>query len=160
MRRAFILAAILAVVAVGSVQAKANVPKVNGTYTFNYTDDPANDRLWSLNVQGTDPVKGTWSSVRLGVHLSGPVTCLRVSGPDAWLAGPITSASQEFPSLAVFAWVHDGGTPGRDGDLAFGWYADLPEGLAQMEALCEAMSSDLPGDAGPFAVLEGNVHVH
>jgi hypothetical protein len=144
----------------GVAQAKPPTPKVTGTYTYFVFDDPGNWRTWSIDAQGTDTVKGTWSSTALGVyHAGGPVTCLRVVGADAWLAGPITYASEEVTAAAVAFWIHDGGTPGRKGDMAWGWYADPDEGLAEMEAICQDSQAAFEGFT-PFQVVDGNAKVH
>ena len=154
MRRSAVLA-ILLVLAVGGVaQAKPLVASVNGTYTYLVDPDTGSSRTISLSARDTDPVKGTWT--RAGVVMTGTVTCLRVAGADAWLAGPVTSGGTVE---AVFMWVHDAGAPGWAGDTAFTWFADPGETLADMEALCVSMTTS-PYGFDPFPVVSGNVTVH
>lgn len=164
MRRAVVLAIALLMVfglVVSPVTATPpdtmKVAKVTGTYTY-HTFSPTPVRTVSVDAHETDPVKGTWWSTRfvdpVETH-SGPVTCVQVSGDDAWLAGPTWDGTG-----AVFMWVHDGGTPGRDGDTALTWYADPDQTLAEMEAACENMTTTPFGyEGGMFDVVSGNLNV-
>ena len=163
-RRSTIVLVIALLMVVGVVAAAGAAPKstmkvekVTGTYSYYVgTDIP---RTVSVNAHGTDPVKGTWTWTMSSGTYSGPVTCLHVSGDDAWLAGPFWDGTG-----AVFMWVHDGGTPGTAGDTAFTWGADPGETLGDMEALCEDMVEppwdfDPYGLFGPFPVVSGNLNV-
>jgi len=145
----------------GAAQATSAVAKVTGTYTYFAVDDPSQPRTVAISAQATDPVKGDFRWTRPSGVYSGPVTCVRIVGDDAWFAGPVTTApktgSEGF--TAVFFYVHDGGTPGRTGDLSFGWAADPGETLADMEALCASMDTGFYG-YWPFSVVAGNVTVH
>lgn len=151
MRRATVLAIVLVMALAGAVQAKDPVAIVAGHYT--YFVEPGNLREVTVTAHGTDPVTGTWSwtQVPSGWHLSGPVTCLVVDGPDAWMAGPSTDGN------AAFLWVHDGGSPGSRGDTAVTWIADPGETLEDMEELCETQSSPLGLER--FPVESGNLVV-
>lgn len=126
------------------------VAKVTGTYEYTVF---GNLRAASISAHATDPVKGTWTWTHTLGTWSGPVTCLRVSGDDAWLAGPTWDGAN-----AAFMWVHDGGIPGRTGDTAFTWGADPGETLEDMEALCESMTTS-PYGFDAFDVVSGNLNV-
>jgi hypothetical protein len=159
------LLALLAAVAVvmssaGAALATSSVAKVTGTYTYFAYDDPSEPRTVSINVQATDPVKGNFTWTRPAGVYSGPVTCVRVVGSDAWFAGPVTKEPKNGSEgiNSVFFYVHDGGTPGRAGDLSFGWGALSDENLADMEALCTSMDTDFYG-SWAFSVVAGNVKV-
>jgi len=157
MRRASALAVIMVMALSGIALAKAPVAMVTGTYTYLIGDDPGRWRTVTLNARATDPAMGTWSWTTPARNTSGPVTCLRVDGADAWLAGPVTSG--DLGSPAVFLWIHDGGSPGTNGDTAFTWGADPGETLADMEALCESMTTS-PYGSDPFALVSGNLVIH
>jgi hypothetical protein len=141
----------------GVALAKPPVAMVTGTYTYFNAGDPVRWRTVSVNARATEPATGSWSWTTPLGSAGGPVTCLRVDGADAWLAGPVTTGDQ--PTPAVFLWVHDGGAPGTDGDTAFTWGADPGETLADMEALCESMTTS-PYGLGPNPVEAGNLTVH
>jgi hypothetical protein len=161
MRRVAVLAVILVMALSGVAQAKADVAKVTGTYSYFVLDEVGNPSLFrtvSLGAQATDPVKGTWSYTRPSDISFGTVTCLRVDGADAWLAGPATFSGGGL--AAVFIWVHDGGTPGSAGDAAFLWGSDPGETLDDMEALCENKTSSPWYELDPFTVVSGNLTIH
>ena len=158
MRRAAVLAVILVMALSGVAQAAAPVAKVTGTFTYFPGGNPANFRTFSISAHATDPVTGTWSWTRPNGTYSGPVTCLHIVGPDAWMAGPATVTDGLFE--AVFIWVHDGGTPGTAGDTAFGWANNPGETLATMEDLCNSMTPPPFYDMDPFPVMSGNLVVH
>jgi len=148
------------VTSAGATLATPNVDRVTGTYTYFAYDDPSAQRAASISVQASDPVKGTFTWTRPSGDYSGPVTCVRVVGQDAWFAGPVVDEpkkdSEGFNS--VFFFVHDGGTPGSAGDLSFVWGALSDENLGDMEALCASMDTNFYG-AWPFAVVAGNLKV-
>ncbi len=155
-RRSTIVLIVALLMIVGVVAAAAATPapkvaKVTGTYE--YITITESWRAASISAHATDPLKGTWTWTAEGTTYSGPITCLRVSGDDAWLAGPFGDGTG-----AVFMWVHDGGTPGRNGDTAFTWGADAWEDLADMEELCESMTT-LPYGYDAFDVVSGNLNV-
>lgn len=156
MRRIALLVAVLVLVTVagsalgGVAEAKKPTGTVAGHYTYNIFGDPCNWRTWTIHAVGTNPVKGSWTVDRwtcggLTNSLTGSVTCLRVDGDDAWVAGPIAGGG------AAFIFLHDGGSPGAAGDRALGWFADPPQTLEDMETICEAMPSPpfLLWSAGP-----------
>ncbi len=95
MRRAAVLAIVLVLALGGVAQAKSSVDKVAGTFSYYaFAGEPASYRVLSVNAQTTDPVKGSWTWTRPNGTFSGPVTCLRVDGDDAWIAGYTTPASE------------------------------------------------------------------
>ena len=156
-----LLAAALLVAAAGRPALAATSPKLTGGFTYDAVDDPSQARSVTVGAQGTDGnVKGTFTWTRPSGTYGGPITCLQVDGSDAWFAGPVTSAprrgSEGFP--AVFAYVHDGGTPGSAGDYAFVWGADPGQTLSDMETLCAGMDTYLFG-LWPFAVVAGDLKV-
>jgi len=162
MRALLALFGAIAVIVTSASATLATTPvaRVTGTYSYYVNDDPSQPRSASISVQATDPVKGTFTWRRPSGDYSGPVTCLRVVGEDAWFAGPVTKeprkTSEGFNS--VFFYVHDGGTPGRDGDTSFVWGALSDQNLGDMEALCASMDTDFYGNS-PFTVVDGNLKV-
>ena len=158
MRMAAILAVILALMLGTVAEAKSSKATVTGIYTYFVGGDPAMVRTLSVSAEGTDHAKGTWTWARPSGTYTGPVTCLRVSGADAWFAGSAPGTGVE-PITAVFFWVHDGGTPGKSaGDLGFSWAADPGETLDTMEGLCKSMSTSFYGNE-PFSLVAGDVTV-
>jgi hypothetical protein len=143
-------------------QAKKPTGTVAGHYTYYIDGDACRWRIVTIHATGTDPVKGAWTWIRGNCEgvinsFKGPVTCLRVNGDDAWIAGPTADGVD-----SVFISVHDGGSPGVAGDLAFTWGADPGETLADMEGLCQAETQpgSYPMDQmGPFPVVSGNLTV-
>jgi hypothetical protein len=132
-----------------------------GLYTYTVFE-PGNDRLVMVAATNDgDHVKGVWSLTRLNpprTTYSGPVTCLTVSGRDAWLAGPLWQGS----SVGAFLWIHDGGLPRGAGDQAITWISDLGWTAADMEKLCQhrakdfsASAMDTYGVVPPIAGMEG-----
>ena len=136
------------------VSCELPVDKVTGTYGYVIGPGPDGSREVTVSAQGTDPVAGTWSWSRPSDSWNGPVTCLRVNGADAWLAGPMENGTG-----AVFLFVHDGGTSGGAGDTAFTWGTDPGETLDDMEALCDSMTPPPFYGFDPFSVVSGNVKV-
>jgi hypothetical protein len=140
---ALLAAAALLASFAGAAQAASPVARVTGTYTYFAVDDPSQARSVSISAQATDPANGSFTWTRPSGDYSGPVTCVRIVGNDAWLAGPVTSEPETGSEgvTSVFLYVHDAGTPGRAGDLSFVWGADPGETLADMEALCASMDN-------------------
>jgi len=163
------VALVLTVAADDVAQAKKPTGNVAGHYTYYIDGEPCAWRTVTIHATGTDPVKGAWTWIRgtcEGVinSFSGPVTCLRVDGDDAWIAGPTADGVD-----SVFIFVHDGGSPSAAGDLAFTWMADPPQTLDDMEMVCEAMPPPpftlwaSPPDnwvvMSPYQVVSGNLTV-
>lgn len=154
MRRAVVLAVLLVLALGGIAQAKPPVSMLTGSYT--YVLPSGTLREVTVHARATDPVVGTWTWVTPSGTCSGPVTCLRIVGDDAWLAGPATSWPQG--DGAVSMWVHDGGNPGTAGDTAFTWGSDPGVTLATMEALCESQATS-PYGFDRFPVISGNLNI-
>jgi hypothetical protein len=92
-----------------------------------------------------------------GTSFGGPVTCLVIDGPDAWLAGPATTASDGSVDRSAFLHVHDGAR-GGGGDRAVLWMNDPGQTLETMEGWCRSMfipAGPYPLDDGDVSVLEG-----
>jgi hypothetical protein len=157
-RRSTIVLIVAMLMVVGVVAAAGAAPPTTkkvakATGTYEYITITGSWRAASISAHATEPLKGRWTWTAEGTTYRGPVTCLQVSGDDAWLAGPMSDGSG-----AVFMWVHDGGTPGRAGDTAFTWGTDDGETLADMEALCESMTTS-PYGYDAFDVVSGNLNV-
>jgi hypothetical protein len=135
----------------------ASRASVDGAYAYNVAPGATRRDSVSAHVEGGGPV-GEWSRMTPatggGTAFGGPVTCLVIDGPDAWLAGPATTASDGSTDRAAFLYVHDGG-PGGDGDSAVLWMNDPGQTLATMEGWCT--SRFIP--AGPYPLDEGDVTV-
>jgi hypothetical protein len=129
---------------------------VNGDYA--YTVAPGSTRRDSISAQLEGGPIGEWSRTNPaaggGTSFGGPVTCLVIDGPDAWLAGPATTASDGSVDRAAFLFVHDGG-PAGSGDTAVLWMNDPGQTLATMEGWCT--SRFIP--AGPYPVDSGDVTI-
>lgn len=102
-----------------------------------------------------DPARGWFSYAGEFATFGGPVTCVRVVGADAWLAGPITRGDAGIEGVDAWAIrVHDGGTPGRNGDTAI-TLLDTADGA---RAVCESATPEY--DAYLQPVIDGNLAVH
>ncbi len=88
-----------------------------------------------------------------GDTFAGTVTCLVIDGSEAWLAGPMTAATDGSTGAAML-YVHDGG-PNGEGDEVVLWLATSAQTLATMTGWCE--SRFIP--AGPFPLTSGDVVV-
>ena len=108
--------------------ATSTIVGCNGKGTFNYSDA-------DLNVYGAN------------------INCVSVDslGKDAWFSGPVVSGNIGAGQW-VFVKVHDGGTPGRNGDQIWGSF------VGQDPCILVAMKV-LPND-GPFSIASGNLVVH
>lgn len=89
-------------------------------------------------------VNGNWYDV--------DIQYVQVSGNDTWFAGPVTAGNVGAGNW-LFAKVHDGGTPGRNGDQVWGSFA------AENAAKVGVATMSTPAD-GPFAITSGNLVVH
>jgi hypothetical protein len=121
---------------------------VLGNYVYG-TAPPRRDTL-AARFEGGRPV-GEWSR-RIPAtgdssdFFGGPVTCLEISGSDAWLAGPATTATDETTN-AVFIHVTDGG-PDGEGDTAFMWQTTGGQTIVTMTEWCERRF--IPADGLPL----------
>jgi hypothetical protein len=127
---------------------------VAGAYT--YGEPGARRDAVSAHFEG-DPV-GEWSrtipATPAGDSYGGPITCLVISGSDAWLAGPATTATDGSKNRAAYLHLHDGGPDGR-GDQAILWLSNRGETLTTMEGWCQTRF--IPG--GPFPLTSGDIVV-
>ncbi len=146
-----------AVVPAVSPTPTASAPFVVGNYV--YGTPPRRDTLAAHFDQGQ--VVGEWSRRRPatggGTFYGGPVTCLVVSGSDAWLAGPATTATDGTEDLAAFYHVTDGGPDGK-GDTAFLWLTTLGQTIVTMTDWCERRfipADGLPLTTGDVVVQDG-----
>jgi Putative zinc-finger len=130
-----------------SPSASGSGPFVVGNYVYG-TNPPRRDTL-AAHFEGA--AVGEWSrrapATGEGTFLGGPVTCLVISGSDAWLAGPATTATDGRKNLAVFIHVHDGGSEG-EGDTAFMWQTTAGQSLVTMTEWCE--KKFIPADGLPL----------
>src|SRR4051794_6952217 len=164
MRVALIIGALLAVVVVGTAEAKpANhgVTAGVGYYAADIFGERDFYRHFSVTAETGRPNLGHWLWNRPEGNYSGDVTCVTQSGSDVWLAGSVThSGLNDFTGL--FALIHDGGA-GSKGDQVFVWGADPGQTLADMEAACQSMADpgdDLFDNSFLFTVVTGNATVH
>jgi hypothetical protein len=112
-------------------------PFVLGNYVYG-TAPPRRDTLAARFEDGR-PV-GEWSrrtpaTGDSSIFYGGPVTCLVISGSDAWLAGPATTATGGSDH-AAFIHVTDGG-PDGEGDTAFLWLTTEGQTIVTMTEWCE-----------------------
>ena len=99
---------------------------------------------WSRTIPATGP----------GNSYGGPITCMVISGSDAWLAGPATTVTDGTTDRAAMIFLHDGGLGGND-DGAELWLTTRGQTLATVTGWCE----DRYIPAGPFPLAEGGVLV-
>lgn len=133
--------------------APASGPFVAGAYV--YGDAPPRRDTVSAHFEN-GPV-GEWSrrtpATGDGTAYSGPVTCLVIDGSEAWLAGPVETASDGSTGAAML-YLHDGGPEGQDDEVVL-WLATSAQTLTTMTGWCE--NRFIP--AGPFPVASGDVVV-
>ncbi len=141
---------------VPSQQASPSGPQafVAGAYTYG----PNESRRDTLAAHFENGPVGEWSrrvpATGEGDTYAGTVTCLEIEGSDAWLAGPVTVASDGSTGGAVLIHVHDGG-PNGEGDAVILWMGTEGQTLATMTSWCE--NHFIPG--GPFPLTSGDVVV-
>jgi len=133
-------------------------PFVIGNYVYG-TTPPRRDTL-AAHFEGGRPV-GEWSrrSPATGDDsdfFGGPVTCLQISGSEAWLAGPASTAT-DGTTVAAFIHVTDGGPEGN-GDTAFLWQARGGQTIVTMTDWCEKRfipADGLPLTTGDLLIQDG-----
>lgn len=117
---------------------------VAGAYTYG-TSPPRSGTL-AAHFEGGAAV-GEWSrtypNTGDGESFGGPVTCLVVTGSDAWLAGPATTATDGSTNLAALIYVHDGGLDGS-GDRAMTWITQPGQTLATVTTWCKDRFTPAP----------------
>ena len=131
---------------------------MSGTWADNYQGGNRAGQWTTTSGAATQLVAGCqgegvfrYSDVN-GTQYRVNVKFVKVSGNDAWFAGPVTSGNAGLGQW-LFAKVHDGGTPGSNGDQVSGSFT-----TKDAAKLAVALMSN-PGD-GPFAVTSGNLRVH
>lgn len=156
MRRAAALAVVLVMALSGIAQAASPMSTVTGNFSYLIFGQAGHIRTVSIDAQGTSPVRGAFSftAVELGLTFTGSVTCLVVSGNEAWLAGRTTTSGVYW-----FMYLKDGGTPGAKGDQVSGWISDPGETLSLMESYCTGKVSS-PYGLPAFDVVAGNLSIH
>ena len=139
-----------------SPSSSGSGPFVVGNYVYG-TNPPRRDTL-AAHFEGG--AVGEWSrrepATGEGNFFGGPVTCLVISGSDAWLAGPATTATDGRTDLAAFIHVHDGGSEG-EGDTAFMWRTTAGQSLVTMTEWCEQRfipAAGLPLTTGDIVVQD------
>ena len=147
MRRAVVLAVLLALTLNGVALADRPLASVSGDYTYTFASPwpqplAGSSRHVSLMAVGGARAAGAWSFSNSVGGWSGRVTCLQVVGPDAWIAGPVTHGTAAQLPVAAFLWVHDGGLPNGAGDTAITWSTDPGETLADMVTLCQDKATE------------------
>jgi hypothetical protein len=161
MRAGLILGALLALLVVGTATAKPANHGVTGGVGYYAGDDfgnPDSYRHFSVTAETGRPNLGNWTWNRPEATYSGSISCVAQSGNAVWVAGPTThNGPADFPAL--FAFIYDGGSPGKNGDYVFVWGADPGQTLDDMEAACQSMDTDFFGFF-PFQVVQGNATVH
>ena len=102
---------------------------------------------------------GEWSrtipATGAGNVYGGSITCLVIDGEDAWMAGVVTSATDEKNGRAVSIHVLDGGPDGA-GDGAFLLIGSTAQTLLTMEEWCRRKFS--PAD--PYPLVSGDIVVN
>jgi hypothetical protein len=141
--------------AVASPEPTLSAPSVLGNYVYG-TTPPRRDTL-AARLDDGRPV-GEWSrrtpaTGDSSTYYGGPVTCLEISGSEAWLAGPATTAT-DGGDHAVFIHVTDGGPDGQ-GDTAFLWLTTPGQTIVTMTDWCESRFT--PTDGLPLST--GDVRI-
>ena len=119
-------------------------PLVNANYTyFNRIDSVA------ARLKDGKPLGEWWRQTEVSgktESYGGPVTCLVIEGPDAWVAGPATTATDGRKDLAILFRLHDGGANGDDS--ARGYLTNPGQTLTTMQTWCETRYT--PADLTPL----------
>jgi hypothetical protein len=133
------------------------VPAWSADGAFDWGKAPPKRDSVAAHFENGKPT-GEWShkvpAVAPSEFYGGPITCLEVDGPDAWMAGPATTATDGTKNRAVFIHMHDGGPDGA-GDLVVVLLNIQGQTIATMEEWCKRHF--IP--SGPFPVTSGEVTV-
>jgi hypothetical protein len=162
MRKAIALAVVMLFAFAGTASAApGRLAMVRGhyTYDFSHISGIAGDSrtVTLLAIDASSPsgvflhrVNGT------SYYTLGTVKCLAVSGPDAWVAGPVTQ-TQDGPadgSLWLLLRLHDGKMASGGGDEAMTFGETPADGLR----LCRTMARGNLG-AKLWPISSGNISV-
>lgn len=118
MRRAALLAVALLLAAAATVNADT-YPKVSGTYGYEVNGAIS---TVTLDAEADGLGSGTFTFSRPGVSMAGDVACVSIHKQDAMVWGVVTEAVGTDATIWG-TWVHDGGLPGGEGDLAMSFAA-------------------------------------
>ncbi len=133
------------------------VPAWSADGAFDWGKGPPKRDSVAAHLENGKPT-GEWShkvpAVAPSKFYGGPITCLEVDGPDAWMAGPATTATDGTKDRAVFIHMHDGGPDGA-GDLVVVQLNTQGQTIATMEQWCQRRF--IP--SGPFPITSGEVTV-
>lgn len=154
MRRSALLTIVLMLVMSGTAQGAARVPGVTGSFSYQFA--PAATTFVEIDARDGAVPKGSISySSTSYPPFWGEVQCLTVVGNDAWISGVITAGT--LPEGIYNGWalrLHDGGTPGTEGDraIALYWWPDL------VNAYCA--QADRSYDDAMIPLEAGNLAIH
>ncbi len=153
MRRSLLLAIVLLMATSATTQAAPKVPIVTGGFAYEFA--PGATTFVEIDLRGGDIPRGSISySSTVYPPFWGDVDCLTVVGSDAWISGVITAGTLPEGYGGWALRLHDGGTPGAEGDQAIVLY-DVPE---VVDAFCEEAWPD--ADTWMLPVERGNLVVH
>lgn len=127
---------------------------VAGAYTYGVSPPRSGTVAAHFEGEAVGEWSRTFPNTDSGESYGGPVTCLVISGSDAWLAGPATTATDGSTDLAALIYVHDGGLEGS-GDRAMTWMTQPGQTLATVTTWCK----DRFTPASPFDLTSGDVVV-
>ena len=156
MRKAILLATAMLFAFAGTASAAPGRPAmVAGHYTY-YFSPAGNTRTVTVIAADAAAPKGVflWQLDGTSTFNFGKVECLAVSGPDAWISGPVTrtQAGPQNGSLWLLLRLHDGKLSGKDEATTFG------ETPADGLSLCQAMAhGDI--DAALTPIVSGGITV-
>jgi hypothetical protein len=140
-----------------TAQAAARVPIVTGEFAYEFM--PGATTFIDIDARGGDVPRGSvsYSSTFLPAFW-GEAECVTVVGSDAWISGVVTGGTPPGDEgVECYGWtlrVHDGGTPGTNGDLGALLYY-TPE---LVNAYCE--QADPSYDWAQLPLIAGNLVIH
>ena len=137
-----------------SPSPSGSVAFVAAAYT--YGQRPPRKDTVAARFEDGEPM-GEWSRIMpadgSGDTWGGPITCLVISGSDAWLAGPATTSNGITEAAMIH--VHDGG-PGGENDSALIWLAPRGQTITTVTNWC--LNKFEPAELSPLT--DGDVEVH
>ena len=137
-----------------STPAPAAGQSVNGSFVYS-ENIPKRAGISAHLVEGR--AQGAWSrrvpSTGNSQLWKGTISCLVVSGREAWMAGPVTESPDGTD--AIFILVRDLGPEG-EGDRAMMWLNLHGETLDLLEGWCR----DRFRPGAPYLLTDGDIEVH